>query len=247
MKKVNLRQVFTSLVLCFWLQVSCQLFAQNNQYTDLGSWNILHLKINLHPQWTTFIETQLRSLSFYNQFHYYEYKTGVSYHLNKNFSFLAGIGNYVTYAEGGNFVTPKKNDEIRTWLQLNMHQHLEFIKFEHRYRAEQRFTLQGYRNRFRYRFNVIVPLNKRRVEKNTLYLSTWNELFLTNDAPYFERNRFSVGLGYELTDNVALQMAWVNQFDYKINDEIGRNFLQIAILFEIEHKKHKGENIMTDE
>lgn len=236
-----------SLTLCLWLHFSVS-YAQNNQsYDDLGTWNILHLKANLHEKWSVFGEAQLRSLSFYHQFHYYEYKTGFSYRLSKNFSLLTGIGNYVTYREGGNFVTPKNNDEIRTWLQLNMHQYLEFIKFEHRYRAEQRWTLNGYRNRFRYRFNVVVPLNSKNIEKNSIYLTVWNELFLTNDAPYFERNRFSVGLGYEPTSNMTIQAGWVNQLDYNLKDEIGRNFLQIALLFEIKNKKRKNEEIISQE
>jgi hypothetical protein len=197
----------------------------------LGSWNIINAKIGINERWSAFVEPQLRSLSFYNQFHYYEIKGGLTFSLNSKFSFTAGVGSYNTYSEGGNFMKPFQQKEVRTWLQLVMKQDLERLKFEHRYRAEQRFTTKGYRNRYRYRLNVLLPINKPKVEPNTFFVSVWNEIFFTDTEPYFERNRFFVGGGYEFTEAFALQIGYLHQFDYKINDETGRDFLQISCLF----------------
>ncbi len=242
-----IKLLFITFSMLLSMLLSQNSIAQNTNYDELGSWNIINLKVNLHPKWSFFAETQLRSLSFYHQFHYYEAKTGITYNLNKYFSLASGIGHYVTFSEGGNFQVPKKNDEIRAWLQINMHQYLEFLKFEHRYRIEQRWTLNGFRNRFRYRINIIIPLNTKKVETKTIYVTTWNELFLTNQAPFFERNRFFIGLGYEFTNNFTVQSGWVNQLDYKINDESGLNFFQISLLFELNRKKHKDEEIPVSE
>lgn len=55
-----------------------------------------------------FAETQLRSLKFYSNFHYYEYKGGINYKVNKDVKLTLGTGSYQTYKEGGNFVLPKK-------------------------------------------------------------------------------------------------------------------------------------------
>ena len=210
---------------------------------QLGSWNIVNVKANLNEKWSLFGEAQLRSLSFYNQFHYYEYKGGATFNINKNFSLQGGLGNYDTYAEGGNFKTPMVNDEFRTWLQFSMKQNLDRIKFEHRYRAEQRWTINGYRNRFRYRFQSVIPVNKKKLEKGSLYATAWNEIFFTNRAPYFERNRLFIGCGYELSDHLAIQTGFLNQFDYRLNDETGRNFLQISFLYELAIKKKKQEHV----
>lgn len=227
----------TFFALCFLCLAQGALRAQGagsgnpaeGDFNNLGTWNILNLRWQYNPRWNFFAEGQLRSLSFYNEFHYYEYKAGVNYQLDKNFIIGAGLGNYRTHPEGGDFVRPKLNDEIRSWLQITMLQYLRILKFEHRYRIEQRWTLQGYRNRFRYRLQLNIPLNKNRIEPGTVYLSVWNELFGTDTAPYFERNRFFLGGGYELNKHVAFQAGWVNQLDYKINDEIGRNFMQIGV------------------
>jgi len=212
-----------------------------NTTKEIGSWNIINVKMNLDKQWSFFVEPQLRSLSFYNQFHYYEIKGGITYNLKSNFSFTTGVGSYNTYSQGGNFKLPYQQKEIRTWVQLIMKQQVARIKFEHRYRAEQRFTNNGFRNRFRYRLNTVIPLNNKKLVPKTFYASIWNEIFFTDKAPYFERNRFFVGGGYEVSEAVAIQSGYLHQFDYKINDETGRNFFQISLLLNVDLKKKHQE------
>jgi len=85
-----------------------------NATSEIGSWNIINLKMNIDKQWSFFVEPQLRSLSFYNQFHYYEIKGGITYNLKSNFSFTTGLGSYNTYSQGGNFKLPYQQKEIRT-------------------------------------------------------------------------------------------------------------------------------------
>jgi Protein of unknown function (DUF2490) len=211
-------------------------FAQESDLDGLGTWNVLNVKADIGERWSVFVEPQLRSLRWYDHFHYYEIKGGVTYDLSKTFSLTTGFGRYDTYQEGGDFVTPKANNEIRTWLQLQMYQYLNRMRFEHRYRAEQRWTSNGYRNRFRYRFNTLMPINGPKVEPGVFYLTASDELFLTDRAPYFERNRFFAGIGYEFSPLFTLQSGWMNQFDYRINDETGRNFLQISLLFELQRQ-----------
>lgn len=217
-------------------------YSQNN----FGTWNVLNLNFKTDTKWSGFVESQLRSLSFYNQFHYYEYKGGITYKVNPKFSLTSGIGSYNTYSEGGNFELPSQNRETRTWLQVNMKNTLEFITFEHRYRAEQRFSSNGYRNRFRYRIGANIPLTKKSLTSNSFYLTAWNEIFFTDNEPYFERNRFFIGCGYEVSPQLAIQTGYIYQFDYKINDETGRNFLNIALLYTINFNK-KDKTINTRE
>ena len=214
-----------------------------NAHAQIGSWTVLNVKSNISDKWSLFGEMQLRSLKLYDDFHYYEYKGGATFNIDKNFSLQAGLGNYDTYREGGNFKTPMLNDEFRTWIQLAMKQNLKSIKFEHRYRAEQRWTANGFRNRFRYRLQAMIPMNSKKLEKGTFYTVGWNEIFFTNNAPYFERNRAFVGGGYELSDQLAIQTGYLYQFDYRLNDETGRNFFQLSILYELSIKKKKQEHV----
>ncbi len=205
-------------------------YAQN---IDLGSWNILNLKYNISDKWSVFGEAQLRSLKFYNNFHYYEYKGGGNYKIHKNATLSLGAGSYQTYKEGGDFVLPKNNDEFRVWPQIVLFQALGNLKIEQRYRAEFRFTSNGYRNRFRYRLGVAYPFGSQRNNYKPFQVSASNELFFTNKEPYFERNRMLLAFNYKPSKVTTLQIGYLHQFDYKINDETGRDFLQIGYFIEI--------------
>ncbi|WP_448529832.1 DUF2490 domain-containing protein [Raineya sp.] len=233
-----------SLVFSFVLKWLCvSLYAQG--FDELGSWNILNVGYTLNEKWSLNAEAQLRSLGFYGRFHYYEAKAGATFRLNKQFSVSAFGGTYQTYADlGGNFDRPKINDEERLWLQVNLHNEWGRVFIEHRYRYEARWTLRGYRNRFRYRLQLQIPLNKPRFEPETFFATLSNELFLTDRATYFERNRFFVGLGYQWNKTFTQQIGWLYQFDYFVSDEIGKNFLQITLAFRL--KKAEGSTNLPE-
>lgn len=205
----------------------------SGQTTDLGSWNIINAKYTIDNKWSLFGEAQLRSLKFYDDFHYYEYKGGFNYKVNKDLSISLGTGSYQTYKEGGDFVLPKNNNEFRIWPQIVLSQPIGIFKIEQRYRSEFRFTSNGYRNRFRYRLGISYPFGKKNNEFKPYQVSLSNELFFTNNEPYFERNRILLAFNYKPYKNTSLQVGYLHQFDYKINDETGRDFLVIGIYFDI--------------
>lgn len=207
-----------------------------SQTDGLGSWNILNVKLTLDEKWSVFGEAQLRSLNFYSHFHYYEYKGGLNYNLLKNIRLSIGAGSYQTYKEGGNFVLPKNNNEFRIWPQVILLQSAGRFKIEQRYRAEFRFTSNGYRNRFRYRLSLSLPLGKERDGYQPFLIGAANELFFTDKAPYFERNRMSVAFHYKPSKAMTIQVGYLHQFDYKINDETGRDFIQIGYYLELFRK-----------
>ncbi len=224
-------------------------FTMNNvsaQTFDLGSWNILNLKYNPNEKWSVFGEAQLRSLKFYSNFHYYEYKGGINYKVQKNLLLAIGAGSYQTYKKGGDFVVPKNNDEFRLWPQIILYQSVGKFKIEQRYRAELRFTSNGYRNRFRYRLGVSYSFGKNKNDYKPFQISAGNEIFFTNNEPYFERNRMLVAFNYKPSKATSLQIGYLHQFDYKINDETGRDFLQIGYFIEIFRNKSSNTNIDSD-
>lgn len=218
-------KVFSLLFFCATFNT---IFAQN---IDLGSWNILNLKYNVNEKWSLFAEGQIRSLQFYDNFHYYEYKGGFNYKLYNNVTLTLAAGSYQTYKEGGDFRLPKNNDEFRLWPQVVLSQTVGKLKIEQRYRVEMRYTSNGYRTRFRYRFSAAYPLGK------AFQIGASNELFFTNKEPYFERNRLAFSLNYKLASNANLLIGYLHQFDYRINDETGRDFLQIGYFIEFNPKK----------
>jgi hypothetical protein len=87
------------------------------QTDKLGSWNIINFKYNIDKKWSIFVEGQVRSLKFYDNFHYHELKAGINFKPLSNFQLTLAAGDYDTYREGGDFVKPKNNDEFRLWSQ----------------------------------------------------------------------------------------------------------------------------------
>jgi hypothetical protein len=219
-----------TILLC----ISTSSFAQSS---DLGSWNVLNLKYTFNDKMSVFGEGQLRSLKFYDDFHYYEYKGGFDYKALKNLKLTLGAGSYQTYKEGGNFVTPKNNNEFRIWPQVILSQKLGAFTVEQRYRAEFRYTSNGYRNRYRYRLGLSYPFGKESKGFKPFQVSASNELFFTNEEPYFERNRVLLACNYKPSKATTIQIGYLHQFDYKINDETGRDFLQIGYYIEIFRKQ----------
>ena len=208
--------------------------------SDLGSWNILNVKYALNKKISFFGEGQIRSLSTYNQFHYHEYKGGLNFKASQQLMLTLGFGDYDTYREGGNFESPKNNDERRLWPQITLFQTIGKIKIEQRYRSESRFSGGNYRNRFRYRVGVSIPFGKEKEGTKPFQFIVNNELFFTNTAPYFQRNRFLIAAQYRISKVLSTQIGYLSQFDYKINDETGRQFLQVGLYLDL-HRPEKKE------
>jgi hypothetical protein len=234
-----MRIIFLTIIaMCFSMNtVSAQTF-------DLGTWNILNVKYNLDENLSFFGEAQVRSLKFYNNFHYYEYKGGFNYKVHKNVKLTLGAGSYQTYKEGGNFVLPKNNNEFRLWPQVILFQSIGKVKIEQRYRTEFRFTSNGYRNRFRYRLGASYPFGKERNQYKPFQVSASNEIFFTDKEPYFERNRMLLAFNYKPSKATTIQIGYLHQFDYKINDETGRDFFQLGYFIELFRKT--SQNTATD-
>ncbi len=187
--------------------------------TPWGTWLIGTLVLpGGEKKWGGFAEVQARSNGVFQQFFYNELKAGISYDVDKNFSLMIASGRYTTY-DYNDLSTGPLNTEKRLWEQLIINQYLSRLKFEHRYRVEQRWLsfrdgTDAYRNRIRYRLNMFVPLNDHTVTDKTVFLSIYDEIFLNPLGPTFERNRVYAGLGYQFNQQWILQLGWVNQTNY---------------------------------
>lgn len=220
--------MFRSTLIAALMLLSIGTFAQTTS-PGLGSWTVLNLRGKVWGPFYFMFETQARSDRFYNQFFYHEFKGGFGINLNKRFALFVGTGKYDSYTKGGNFMRPNTANEVRVWQEATIKDNIGRVFLEHRFRIEQRYFTTGYRNRFRYRLGIAVPINHKKMETKTFYLSTFNELFLTNTEPYFERNRFFLGCGYRVKP-VTIQAGWVNQLDYKLSTGgVAKNFMQLTI------------------
>lgn len=220
-----------------------------SQTEGLGTWNVLNIKKTFNPKWNAFFEAQTRSQKLFYDFSYHELKAGIGYNIGTKLSIVVAAGQYVTYNPTGNFKSPVSSHEFRFWQQFTLTNNIEPFKLEHRYRTEQRWIGGNYRNRFRYRLNGLLPINNKKIENHTLYASLYDEVFFTNEKPYFERNRVYAGLGYNFNSLFTLQLGWIRQYDLKVvGNSIGKNFLQTNIFFSIgEHRSNREKHPSGDD
>jgi len=206
--------------------------------SGLGSWNILSAQLRWNEHWGNFAEGQLRSLQWYQQFHYYEFKGGLTYYARPDVAVSLGVGTFQTYREGGDFVLPTQQSEMRIWEQASLKNAYGKLNLEHRYRIEQRFTAQqGLLHRFRYRIGFTYPIKGQVGTPNSHYLLAWDELFFTDLSPHYQRNRLCVGWGWEMSAHWTLQSGFIYQHDYKLFDETGRDFWFVSWMYQWDHRK----------
>ena len=214
--------------------VTTIVFAQDNR---VGTWNLINAQYNIKNKYFVWGEVQTRAQKIYQDFFYHELKGGVGFKPNPNITLLVGVGQYGTYSNGGNFKTPMTNHEFRLWEQLVLNNSVGRAKIEHRYRIEQRWRAGEYRNRFRYRFFPTIPINKPSIEKGTLFLAIYDEIFLTDVGPHFERNRVFGGLGYQVSTPLMLQVGWLNQYDFSAeNTSTSNTFLQLGVYLQLNNQ-----------
>ncbi|QJD94948.1 DUF2490 domain-containing protein [Mucilaginibacter robiniae] len=212
-------------------------FTAQAQYKGLGSWNIITVNLpgnDLH-HWGGYAEAQNRNYDVTSHFYYYEVKAGVSYNLDKNSYVLLGTGRYTTYGYDAVDDGPQIT-ETRLWEQLTYNHYISRVKLEHRYRIEQRFLNTGYLNRFRYRLNVTVPINKPVLSPTTFFAAAFGEVFFNNKQPNLERNRFSPSLGYQFNKAFLLQAGYINQRNYATLSSNDKNYLILTATYNIQRK-----------
>ena len=79
--------------------------------------------------------------------------------------------------------------------------------------------------RFRYLLGINIPINTKTLEKNTIYLSVYHEVFINAESPIFDRNRLYGALGYYIHKNIKIEAGFMAQ-TFENSD---RNQFQITI------------------
>ncbi len=146
-------------------------------------------------------------------------RAGVNYHLRKEISFTLGYDWVKTFPYGEQ---PLAKDVIeqRIFEQFQLKQKIGRIGLRHRYRLEHRFIDLGdnmfVRHRFRYLFGMNIPLNKNKIEAKTVFLSFFNELFISfaqeTHPNYFNQNWSYGGVAYRIDHNKIVSLGYMMQY-----------------------------------
>ena len=182
------------------------------QNSDLGNWLIYIGNKKLNDKWNIHNEVQYRNYNAIGDLEQLLLRTGLGYNITEKSNILLGYG----YILSENFIGDTDDkvsiNEHRIFQQLITKQNIGKVSLSHRYRFEQRFVEDDFRLRWRYFLGINIPLQYKEEGKNPLYLSLYNEIFLNTESSIFDRNRLYGGLGYKFSDNLKLELGYMNQF-----------------------------------
>ena len=208
-------------------------FAQNDQ---VGNWLMYFGMNRISDDFSIHTEIQFRNHTIVpNNTEQWLLRTGLNYHFSEKAFVTAGYAFISSYVFESEQQSPEFT-EHRVWQQFILNNKIGRVKFEHRYRVEQRWINQDYRNRLRYRMMVFVPLNKPTIEKGTLFLGIYDEIFLNTKNNFFDRNRLYGALGYQINKFTNVQAGMLHQ---QLTN-FGKWYLQFAIFFNTDFRKKNG-------
>lgn len=159
-------------------------------------------------------------------------RTGLNYHFSSKAFVTAGYG-YIASHEFESEQSTPETKEHRVWQQFILINNLGRVKFEHRYRLEQRWSGGDYRDRFRYRLMLFVPLNNPKIETGTVFIGLYDEIFVNAQKTFFDRNRLFGSVGYQVNETTGIQLGMLRQ---RVNN-FGKWYLQFAVVFNPDFRK----------
>lgn len=193
--------------------------------------------------------------------HSYQYaiRTWIQYQLNPSVNFAVS-----PFALFGTWTGSSFQPEIRPALQMTTNNNIGRIALSSRYRYEFRFfgdkknidhdeifgdastfhfTAASRKGRFRYMLRATIPLNNKTIVKGTYYAVTSAEVFLNtgknvNNNNLVDQLRFYGGLGYKFSDNMRVELGYMNMVAYRLNNTAKNNVDVNNVLwlrFTVEH------------
>ena len=217
------------------LAIFCVMFlitsvkAQNDR---AGNWLMYFGQNRLSDKWSIHSEVQYRNHTIIpNNTEQLLLRTGINFHIETAI-FTAGYGHIGTHMYQSEKESPEI-EEHRLFQQLITTNKIGRLKLEHRYRVEQRWVNHDFKNRLRYRLMAFIPINKKTIEKGTLFIGLYDEIFMNIQQPFFDRNRFYGALGYQLNKPTGIQVGMLHQ---ETNNG-GKWYLQFALTFNTDFRK----------
>ncbi len=192
-----------------------------------GNWMMYFGMNKLSEKFSLHTEVQYRNHTIIpNEVEQLLLRTGLNYHFSKEAFASAGYA-YIASYEFESPQKPPESTEHRIWQQFILNNRIGPLKFEHRYRVEQRWVNNDFRSRFRYRLMLFIPLNSKQIEAGSIFLGLYDEIFVNSKKTFFDRNRLYGALGYQFNRTSNLQVGLLHQ---QVND-FGKWYLQFALVF----------------
>lgn len=250
-----MKWIFAAVV---FFSISLSVLSQKEIVAQNHAWAMYFGNHRLTERWGIHSEYQWRRHDLFNNWQQSLMRIGVDYYSKSQAQYTLGYG-WIKSFEYGEQPIAHNFNEHRIWEQLILKNKVGRFEFNHRYRLEQRileqwkqtgssdFEQNGYvfRNRIRYRFMATVPLSRKEMKDNTLFLAVYDEPFLQFGKGVakniLDQNRLYFALGWRFTKDFNIQLGYLNQYVVKTNGiQAERNHtLQIGITYNLDLRKQK--------
>ena len=202
-----------------------------------GSWLMFFTQSRFSQKWGLHSEMQYRSYEVGKNTDQVLLRGGINYHFNNSSFTTVGYAHISNFAFNKEMGEGPQMTENRLWQQFLLRNNVGRFHLEHRFRLEQRWlnseSNSQYLNRFRFMLRATIPLNKKKIEKNTLFLTFYDELFVNFSDNPFDRNRLYGAIGYQFIPNLNIQLGFLVQ---STNQET-RQLLQAGISYNIDFRQ----------
>ena len=215
---------FAGLTVLFVLFSQQSIKAQTTSYKQLA--NELQLARAINDKWAleswvggTFSSTPTESHVLNTNIQRYIFIWG-HYYLSPRWKLSSSLAYYYNkdVPDIGQYFSP----EYRLTLQGIYYIHKTGYTLLTRMRGELRYMMNAdgvFEDKYRYRqmIKFVKPINSQVLRQGVVYFVTTEELFFKPDAKtkgvnFFDRNRFELGGGYLITDDLQLELTYVNEF-----------------------------------
>ena len=238
-----IRKVQITVIVLFLFLVSFGAKAQTSSYTQLA--NEAQFARAINDKWAaegwlggTFSNTpsndKVLSTNIQRYFflwaHYYlspkwKLSSSFAYYYNKD---VPDIGQYLS-------------PEYRLTLQGMYYFHKTGYTLATRMRLDLRYMMNAdgdfdFKYRYRQMVKFVKPINSNVLRQGVFYFLTTEEIMFKPEAKtkglnFFDRNRFDLGLGYQITDDLAVELAYLNEFVPRDSGNDVYNVVEFTLTF----------------
>lgn len=232
------------------------LFSQKEISPQNHAWIMYFGNHKVSEQWGLHTEYQWRRADIFNDWQQSLLRLGVDYYSKQNAQYTLGYGWIKSFQYGDQPIAHNLN-EHRIWEQFIIKNKVGRVDIQHRYRLEQRFIENWikdansvyaqdgfvFRQRVRYRFMATVPLSRKEMKDNTLFLAVYDEPFLGFGKGIgkniLDQNRLYGAIGWRFNKDFNVQLGYLNQYVVKTDGiKAERNHtLQIGVTYNIDFTK----------
>jgi hypothetical protein len=137
----------------------------------------------------------------------------------------------------GQYLSP----EYRLTVQAMYFIHKTGYTLATRMRGEFRYMMNAdgvFEDKYRYRqmLKFVKPINSQVLRQGVVYFLTTEELLFkpqakTKGIDFFDRNRFDIGAGYQITDDLAVELAYLNEYVPRDGGNEVYNVMEFTLTF----------------